>query len=165
MNIFKTEGKISSVDFHPWIAFEVACKIEQYGEKFYSQLLEKITDIEIKKIIEELKNAEIKHYKMFKNMQKDIPKPENIEQDNIYQMMNFGVFEGKYDWTKFREIKDIIKFAIYIETKTIELYSFYQGMTKNETTKISLEKITNEEKTHKSFLENILKTKFSEEKR
>lgn len=165
MNILRTEGKISVVDFNPWVAFEISCKIEQQGEKFYSQMAEKITDKETKKIIEELKEVEIEHYNTFRNMQKSVQKPnELINEENIVQMMNFGVFEGKYDWTLFKDVKDVIEFGIYIEVKSIELYLFYQKMIKDEKTKIVIEKITEEERKHKFTLENILKTKFMENK-
>ncbi|MCL5674656.1 MAG: ferritin family protein [Candidatus Omnitrophica bacterium] len=160
MKITKTEGKIDIVDFNPWVAFEIACNIEQHGEKFYGHFAEIIEDKGTKDIMETLKKAEVKHYETFKNMQKNIPKPENIDEDNIYQMMNFGVFEGRYDWTLFKKVKDVIEFGIYIEIKSIELFSFYQKMIKDEHTKIILEKITGEERKHKSILEEILKTKF-----
>lgn len=170
MNITKKGMRMEIADFHPWVAFEIACRIEKNGEKFYGDMAKKIEigDIremeDVVKVIEGLKNAEIRHYKIFKGFQGNITKPsdEEIQQTDIYQMINFGVFDGQYDLSAFRTLKDSIKFAIYIETKTIELFQFYQKMVKEENTKKSLEIIAQEEKQHKADLENILTSKFQE---
>ena len=158
MNLLRTEGRLRIENFHPWVAFEIACMVEKEGGKFYENLAGKIDDPGLRNIVLELQKAEEIHYKRFKTFQDMLTVSAPVDAD-LYQMINYGLFEGRFQYVQITNVVELLKFGIYIEEKSIELYTFYQTMISDANTKQALEQITSDERKHKEEL-TVLLTKY-----
>lgn len=140
--------------------FEYAMKMETDGRKFYLDSAERIESPELKKILLELADDEVKHYAIFKAM-KDGGTAEykEAEKTTILQTVK-NVFEKLRDAGKDLSFPDdakrIWEEAREVEKKAEEFYREKAGEMKTKEQKHILNRIADEEHRHWVTMQNII---------
>lgn len=140
--------------------FEYAMKMEENGRAFYLEHAEKVRVPELKRILVELAEDELKHYNIFKAMRDgQTTEYREAEKTTIFSTVK-NVFESlKVEGKRlsFRaEAKDLWEQAQEIEKKSEDFYHQKAGEVDNETQKLIFNHIADEEHKHWVSLENVI---------
>ncbi len=140
--------------------FEFAMKMEEDGRAYYLENAEKTDVPELKKILTELADDELKHYKIFKAMN-DKEKAEYREDEkttilsttkNVFEALKSGgkeyIFGG--------EVGDIWEKALDVEKKSEEFYREKANELDDANLKDIFHKIADEERRHQLIIENVM---------
>ena len=141
--------------------FEFAMKMEEDGRAFYLEHAEKVSVPELKKVLVELAEDELKHYNIFKAMRDgQDAEYEEAEKTTILSTVK-NVFESLKAEGKelsFRaDAKNLWEQAREIEKKSEEFYRQKAGEVDNETQKLILNRIADEEHEHWITMENVIR--------
>lgn len=141
--------------------FEFAMQMEQDGRQFYLDNAEKTRQPELKKILLELADDEAKHYAIFKAL-RDGKHAEYKESEKTTILSTI-----KNVFTELREQNKDFSFApdaqrIWVEAREVEKKSedFYREKADelaDESAKVILHKIADEEHRHWVTMENVIK--------
>ena len=135
--------------------FKFAMQIEKDGEIFFRELSERVNNSGLKTILNMLADDEVKHYKIFKAMSRNI-EPSMAETKILENSKNiFSRMRGENIESNIEQV-ELYKKAQEIESKSQEFYEEKAGEVKNSAQKELLLKIANEEKRHYFLLENII---------
>ncbi|MEW6535352.1 MAG: ferritin family protein [Candidatus Auribacterota bacterium] len=149
--------------------FEIAIQIEKNGYLFYSRCAEKSADLEIKRLLNGLAQAEIRHEETFTAMKNNfIEKSENLapvdpdEEALAYlQSMASGyIFNAETDLAKTmtgsETPKEILKFALGREKDSVVFYVGMKEMVPESLGRKHLDKIIQEEMNHVGVISKFL---------
>jgi len=140
--------------------FEFAMKMEEDGRAYYLNLAEKTEVPHLKKILNELADDELKHFKIFKAMnEKEKAEYREDEKTTIFSTTK-NVFEalkteGK-DHSFGGDLMDTWKQALEVEQKSENLYREKAEEVGDDNYKSILHKIADEEKRHQMIIENVI---------
>ena len=143
---------------------KIAIKLEEIGEKFYSNVANKATNEEVKRLFTFLAKEEVKHKKFFTDMLKKLDFPETfeaypgefLEYLNAYtEKLIFS--EDKISKIDINNLLDVVDFAINRELEAILYYQEIKYFVPKSQHK-DLDKIISEERRHFTKL-HIIKEK------
>jgi rubrerythrin len=135
---------------------EMALKIEEDGEKFYTYLSEKFEDPRKKEFFSYLASQEKEHAETFKGLSKGLVE----EKDPIFweeaskyirSVVENKIFPSLQDMKEKSEnmnLNDILDFAISIEKETVIFYEELYDLVREKKSKEILSKIIREEVSH-----------------
>ncbi len=135
---------------------EMALKIEEDGERFYTYLSEKFEDPRKKEFFSYLASQEKEHAKTFKELSKGLVEetdPIFWEEASKYvkSVVENKVFPSLQDMIKKSEnmtVNDLLDFAISIEKETVIFYEELYDLVREKKSKEILTKIIREEVSH-----------------
>lgn len=141
--------------------FEYAMQMETDGRNFYLEGAEKMPQPELKRILMELANDELKHYNIFKAMRdggnpqyKDNEKTTILETvKNVFQQLKD---EGRTEFNFATDAKKVWEEAQEIEKKSEDFYREKAGELDNENQKNILNRIADEEHRHWVTMQNVI---------
>lgn len=150
--------------------FEIAIQIERNGHRFYKQSAANITDHEVKKLLEGLAQAEIKHEETFTAMKETFLGPDQqlaaIDPDSdaeryLHAMADGYVFNfdeaSKLDEITNSSAQNILLFALGREKDSILYYLGLKELVPTELGKNEVDKIIREEMNHVTIIGKYLK--------
>jgi rubrerythrin len=137
--------------------FELAKQVEKNGEKFYSDLVDKATDVGLKNIFTLLAQDERKHYNVFESMeqQKDFELEDTTiltEAKSIFQNIKDKAVQISIETPQ----EEVYQVALTNEQKSIEIYGDLLKSTNNDGHRETIKKIIEEEKKHKFLIEQLI---------
>ncbi len=140
--------------------FEFAMKMEEDGREYYLKNAEKTNLPELKKVLTELADDELKHYKIFKAL-KDKEKAEYREEEKTTILSTTkNVFEALKSQGKEHvfggEVRSIWETAMDIEIKSEKLYRDNANELDDTDQKEIFNKIADEERRHQLVIENVM---------
>lgn len=140
--------------------FEFAMKMEEDGRAFYLERAEKAELPELKKILTELADDELKHYKIFKTMNANEKAEYREDQKTTILSTTKNVFEAlKSDGQKHvfdGDVRDFWEKALDVEKKSEKLYREKANELDDDNYKNILNKIADEERRHQLIIENVM---------
>jgi rubrerythrin len=140
--------------------FEYAMKMEEDGRAFYLEHAEKTSVPELKRVLVELAEDELKHYNIFKAMRDEQPTEYNESKKTTILSMVRNVFEElrvEQKELSFKSgVKSIWEEAREVERKTEEFYREKANEISNETQRHILNRIADEEHHHWITIENVI---------
>ncbi len=158
-----------SITFNADEIFEMAEEIESNGVKFYSKAAENISDSEVRTMLLELVEMEVKHKETFSAMraelsdterQSDIFDPENEGVLYLQAMADGHVFDTSTDPSSMlsgdEKVEDILKMGLQAEKDSIAFYLGLKKLVPSPTGQAQVEHIIAEEMLHISILSGKL---------
>ncbi|MBD3258123.1 hypothetical protein GF377_06795 [candidate division GN15 bacterium] len=141
--------------------FEYAMQMETDGRKFYLDNAEKVESPELKKILLELANDELKHYNLFKAMRDGAPAEYKDEEKttilatikNVFQEMRD---QGKKDFAFADDAKKIWQEAQEVEKKSEDFYREKANEMGDDNQRRILNRIADEEHRHWVTMQNVI---------
>ncbi len=152
--------------FEPSEVFQFAIRIEENGEKFYRQMIQKFEEPTVKELFSFLADEEIKHKKIYEEMVSKIEKYEPFETfpGEYFAYLRAYADNIIYTQKKFDEetanIKDInaaIDYAINAELDSIMYYQEIKNLIHGNQRK-TIDGIIEEERRHFVKLSEIKRT-------
>lgn len=152
--------------FEPGEVFQFAIRIEENGEKFYRQMVQKFDETKVKELFSYLADEEVKHKKTYEDMVSKIEKYEPFETFPGEYFAYLRAYADKIIFSQKRldqeiaKIKDIdaaIEFAINTELDSILYYQEIKNLV-SEKQRSTIDKIIEEERRHFVKLSEIKKT-------
>lgn len=137
--------------------YDYAMQMEKDGENYYRNLAQKINHAGLKKILEILADAEVKHYDILQKMKKN----ETVHMSDVGILSNvkniFAKMKEENDTSGLNNShRELYKKAQEIEKKSQRFYLEKAEEVKNESQREIFLKIAGEEEKHYFILENIL---------
>jgi rubrerythrin len=140
--------------------FEHAMKMEEDGRAFYLEHAEKTSVPELKRVLVELAEDELKHYNIFKAMRDEQPVEYHDSEKTTILSTVKNVFEElkaeKKELSFQRGAKSIWEEAREVERKAEEFYREKANEVSDETQKHILNRIADEEHRHWVTMENVI---------
>lgn len=142
--------------FEPSEIFQFAIRIEENGEKFYSQMSQKLENIKVKELFSFLADEEVKHKKTYEEMVSKIEKYEPFESypgeyfEYLRAYANNIIFDEKKLAEKISTVNDAISaidFGINIEQDSILYYLEMKNLVP-ENQRNTIDQIIEEERRH-----------------
>lgn len=152
--------------FEPSEVFQFAIRIEENGEKFYRQMIQKFEEPTVKELLSFLADEEIKHKKIYEEMVSKIEKYEPFETfpGEYFAYLRAYADNIIYTQKKFDEetanIKDInaaIDYAINAELDSVLYYQEIKNLIPENQRK-TIDGIIEEERRHFVKLSEIKRT-------
>jgi len=142
--------------------FDLAIKIERNGEEFYRDALKKISNPELKSLLEWLIDEEVKHQDWFSERREKI---KNKAVDLQMEAMGSSILTGvlgdqsfslkEADLSKIDNVKDLIQLAAEFEKDTVLFYEMIGSFIEDTETSEKLNEIIAEENRHIELLEEF----------
>ena len=142
--------------FEPSEVFQFAIRIEENGEKFYRQMVQKFEDPKIKELFSYLVDEEIKHKKIYEEMVSKIEKYEPFETFPGEYFAYLRAYADKIIFTqkefdeeiaKIKDINAALDYAINAELNSILYYQEVKNLV-SENQRSTIDKIIEEERRH-----------------
>ena len=152
--------------FEPSEVFQFAIRIEENGEKFYRQMVQKFEDPKIKELFSYLVDEEIKHKKTYEEMVSKIEKYEPFETFPGEYFAYLRAYADKIIFTqkefdeeiaKIKDINAALDYAINAELNSILYYQEVKNLV-SENQRSTIDKIIEEERRHFVKLSEIKRT-------
>ena len=152
--------------FEPGEVFQFAIRIEENGEKFYRQMVQKFDEIKVKELFSYLADEEVKHKKTYEEMVSKIEKYEPFETFPGEYFAYLRAYVDKIIFTQkefdeeIANIKDInaaLDYAINAELDSILYYQEVKNLV-SENQRSTIDKIIEEERRHFVKLSEIKRT-------
>ncbi|MEE8597037.1 MAG: ferritin family protein [bacterium] len=152
--------------FEPSEVFQFAIRIEENGEKFYRQMVQKFEDPKVKELFSYLANEEIKHKKTYEEMVSKIEKYEPFETFPGEYFAYLRAYADKIIFTqkefdeeiaKIKDINAALDYAINAELNSILYYQEVKNLV-SENQRSTIDKIIEEERRHFVKLSEIKRT-------
>ena len=140
---------------------DLAIRIEENGEHFYRQAMEKITDPSLMAILGNVADEEVRHREWFVNMKRSggfqgldsLPtKISGFFMQDAVDGHGFSLEE--VDFASLPDEESILRVAIGFEEDSIAFYEIIGGFVEDEDTLKHLQTIIEEEKRHIALLED-----------
>ncbi len=162
-----------SFDFNADEIFEIACRIERNGAKFYRQMSEEISNALVQKMLLDFAAMEEAHEKVFNLMRKDLSEhekeatvfdPEGETALYLHAMADLHVFDNEAEedfvlsdaMSEKAKTTKILRAAINREWGSIALYLGMKDLVPEDLGKEKIDVIIKEEMKHVRFLTNSL---------
>ncbi len=152
--------------FEPSEVFQFAIRIEENGEKFYRQMVQKFEDSKVKELFSYLADEEIKHKKIYEEMVSKIEKYEPFETFPGEYFAYLRAYADKIIFTqkefdeeiaKIKDINAALDYAINAELNSILYYQEVKNLV-SENQRSTIDKIIEEERRHFVKLSEIKRT-------
>ncbi|NOR17034.1 hypothetical protein GQ543_04910 [candidate division WOR-3 bacterium] len=152
--------------FEPSEVFQFAIRIEENGEKFYRQMVQKFEDPKVKELFSYLADEEIKHKKTYEEMVSKIEKYEPFETFPGEYFAYLRAYADKIIFTqkefdeeiaKIKDINAALDYAINAELNSILYYQEVKNLV-SENQRSTIDKIIEEERRHFVKLSEIKRT-------
>lgn len=152
--------------FEPSEVFQFAIRIEENGEKFYRQMVQKFEDPKVKELFSYLADEEIKHKKTYEEMVSKIEKYEPFETFPGEYFAYLRAYADKIIFTqkefdeeiaKIKDINTALDYAINAELNSILYYQEVKNLV-SENQRSTIDKIIEEERRHFVKLSESKKT-------
>jgi len=152
--------------FEPSEVFQFAIRIEENGEKFYRQMVQKFEDPKVKELFSYLADEEIKHKKIYEEMVSKIEKYEPFETFPGEYFAYLRAYADKIIFTqkefdeeiaKIKDINAALDYAINAELNSILYYQEVKNLV-SENQRSTIDKIIEEERRHFVKLSEIKRT-------
>ncbi|MBA7553925.1 hypothetical protein ES705_46529 [subsurface metagenome] len=152
--------------FEPGEVFQFAIRIEENGEKFYRQMVQKFDETKVKELFSYLADEEVKHKKTYEDMVSKIEKYEPFETFPGEYFAYLRAYADKIIFTQkefdeeIANIKDInaaLDYAINAELDSILYYQEIKNLV-SENQRSTINKIIEEERRHFVKLSEIKRT-------
>jgi len=152
--------------FEPSEVFQFAIRIEENGEKFYRQMVQKFEDPKVKELFSYLADEEIKHKKTYEEMVSKIEKYEPFETFPGEYFAYLRAYADKIIFTqkefdeeiaKIKDINAALDYAINAELNSILYYQEVKNLV-SENQRRTIDKIIEEEQRHFVKLSEIKRT-------
>jgi rubrerythrin len=152
--------------FEPSEVFQFAIRIEENGEKFYRQMVQKFEDPKVKELFSYLVDEEIKHKKIYEEMVSKIEKYEPFETFPGEYFAYLRAYADKIIFTqkefdeeiaKIKDINAALDYAINAELNSILYYQEVKNLV-SENQRSTIDKIIEEERRHFVKLSEIKRT-------
>ena len=142
---------------------DLAVQIEKNGEKIYRDALQKVTNQEVKSLLQKLADDEVRHidqFSEFKASAKDTlgdPQLEEMGRSILLGILGDQSFSLKEtDFARMERIKDLFKVAIEFEKDTVIFYEMIRALIEDDRTLADLNQIIEEEKRHIELFQEFL---------
>ena len=161
MRIEEKGGDLVIVDFNEFEAFKIARRIETDGIHFYQKLLERSSDEKVKETLPFLLDEEKGHQLQFEKLLSELEqkKEDEFEEEGLLSGFDYGIFQPYQDIDQLDKILDTpskaLKLGFIVEDKTIKFYEVCKEHVMSDETKKAFDRIIEEEKKHKSLLEDM----------
>lgn len=156
-----------TVALNAFEVFEIAEQIERNGAQFYRKAAELFNESDICTLFIELADWEIKHEQVFREMGKQLIKPnkqaKTIDPENFDPklMACLGVFgtvsDPPHKLKSIEKIADVLKIAITKEQDSITFYEGLKDFVPASDDKNKIDAIIKEERHHVKILNEALK--------
>ncbi|TET59559.1 MAG: hypothetical protein E3J47_08405 [Candidatus Stahlbacteria bacterium] len=152
--------------FEPSEVFQFAIRIEENGEKFYRQMVQKFEDPKVKELFSYLADEEIKHKKTYEEMVSKIEKYEPFETFPGEYFAYLRAYADKIIFTqkefdeeiaKIKDINAALDYAINAELNSILYYQEVKNLV-SENQRSTIDRIIEEERRHFVKLSEIKRT-------
>ena len=152
--------------FEPSEVFQFAIRIEENGEKFYRQMVQKFEDPKVKELFSYLADEEVKHKKTYEEMVSKIEKYEPFETFPGEYFAYLRAYADKIIFTqkefdeeiaKIKDINAALDYAINAELNSILYYQEVKNLV-SENQRSTIDKIIEEERRHFVKLSEIKRT-------
>ena len=160
-----------SITFNADEVFEMAEEIERNGAKFYRETANKVSDADVKKMLQELATMEDGHEKTFAQMRTELSgqekesatfDPDNEVAQYLQTLADFHGTEGKVSPTEMltgqESMAEILKIALQAEKNSIAFYVGIKDLVPNKAGKDKIQAIIIEEMAHVSTIGGKLQT-------
>ena len=140
--------------------FEFAMKMEEDGRAYYLEHAEKAENPALKRVLNEMANDELKHYKIFKAMRnQETAEYMDGNKTSIIDTVK-TIFaelkENNKDYTSETEFRKVWEVALETEKKAESFYREKADEVEDENNKRILNKIADEEHNHWVAIENVI---------
>ena len=139
---------------------DLAVRIEENGERFYRQALEKITEPSLMVMLRSVADDEVRHREWFLNLKK---RGELQKEDRLFKVISGALLQDAVDdhgfsldtvdFSTIPDEKSLLEVAIGFEQDSIAFYEILGGFVENGDTLKHLVSIIEEEKRHIDLLE------------
>ncbi len=140
--------------------FEFAMKMEEDGRTYYLEHAEKAENPALKRVLNEMADDELKHYKIFKAMrnQETAEYLDNNKTTIIDTVKNVfeALKEENKEYTAQSDFRKIWEVALETEKKAESFYREKADEVDDDNNKRILKKITDEEHNHWVAIENVI---------
>jgi rubrerythrin len=144
---------------------DLAVQIEKNGEKIYRGALQKVTNREIKSLLQRLADDEARHVDWFSDFKESNEEtPGDPELETMGRSILLGVLGDQSfslkeaDFSRMERIKDLFKVAIEFEKDTVLFYEMLRAMIDDDQTSADLDGIIAEENRHIELLDEFLRS-------
>jgi rubrerythrin len=159
-----------AISFNADEVFEMGMDIEKNGEAYYRKAAELASDEEVRKIFEELMNAEMEHYNTFKGLRESIPAEDTTPmvsdpEDQEYLYLDALVKSRLF--TNVREAEKIatetagpieaLQAALTFEKDTVLFFTEMKGRTREDLGRQEIDKLIDEERRHIIWISGLIK--------
>lgn len=136
--------------------FEFAMQMEKDGENYYREIIARIDNTGVKKILSIMADEEVKHYEIFAEMKSRTP--ELAESSSLTDVKNIfaQMKESGEDISANLGQVELYKKAQELEEKSKNFYLEKSEVVENEAQKEMLLKIAEEENRHYLILEHVI---------
>jgi rubrerythrin len=133
-----------------------AMQMERDGERYYRELARKTGNAGLRNILTMLADAEIAHYRLFRNMRESVAV--KVEETNILENVKniFQELREKGLAGTDASQADLYHKALEIEKKSRDFYLEKAGEAQDESMGAAFRKIAEEEQKHYRILESII---------
>ncbi len=136
--------------------FEVAVKIEEDGERFYSEVAKGAKNEDLRKFFEFMAGEERKHAQRFREIAQSVGLDETyLDSDEALAYLSevvsgriFPSYEDMIVWVKNRDLPDVIDYSLGMEKETVIFYLELSHVVRDEDGKRVLSEIIEEERKH-----------------
>lgn len=158
------------ISFNADEVFEMGMDIEKNGEAYYRKAAELTKDHEVKKIFEKLMEAEMQHYRTFRELRERLPAkdtaplvsdPEDQEYlylDALVKSRLFGsVREAEEVAAKTGGALAALQGALTFEKDTILFFTEMQGRTREDLGRAEIDRLIGEERNHVMWISGMIR--------
>lgn len=157
---------MTAIPFNADEAFEIAEQIERNGARFYRRAAEIIEDVESRKMLLALAEAEVEHEDTFKRLRSRLVNdpnsydPEGEGASYLKSIANSKIFmankDATVDFTGKETLEDILRLAIAREKDTVMFFLAVKETALDSENKAKIEAIVREELSHVALLSKAL---------
>jgi len=140
--------------------FDLAVQIEENGEKFYRDGMEKVTDPAVRALLEKLADEEVRHRETFQRMKKALDRRDgDLWADRISGAVLQSFIEDKAfsleeaDFASVRDEETLLQIAVGFEKDSITFYEILLSFSPSAETAELIRAVIAEEHRHIALLE------------
>ncbi len=145
--------------------YDLAIRIEENGERFYRQAIGKVSNPQLKELLQWNADEEIQHRDFFLRKKSALKDEAGIDAELADRMTGFILRDAvsdhafsldDVDFSKIADEKELIRTAIGFERDSITFYELIGGFISDPPTIKEIEAIKEEEHKHITLLEDLL---------
>jgi rubrerythrin len=142
---------------------DVAIQIEENGEQFFRNAMQKTKDPALISLLQWLADEETEHIRWFKTLKRTVQ--QSVEISELEKMGRALLREavgdqrfalGDTDFSKIKQVEALLALAIKFEKDTVLFYQMLQPFMEDRETVDQLKKIVEEEERHAQKLQDFL---------
>ena len=142
---------------------DIAIQIEENGEQFFRNAMQKTKDPALISLLQWLADEEAEHIRWFKNLKRNVRQSvEILELEKMGRaLLREAVGDQRFalndtDFSKIKQVEALLALAIKFEEDTVLFYQMLQPFMEDRETMDQLKKIVEEEERHAQKLQDFL---------